>query len=76
MLRGCKIEEPFNKLPPDGPLQKIKPPGQVSREVLNPQKAFGRSESGSKDVEYLEKELEKYREREEFLKEELVVLVS
>lgn len=73
MLRSCRIEEPFNKLPPDGPLQKIKPPGQVNREVLNSEKVFLKSENVNKDIEYLQKELEKSREREQFLREELIV---
>lgn len=74
MLKTSKLTEPFNKLPPDGPLQKIKPPGQLGKEVLpNSQKSFVRSENVMNDVEFLQKELEKCREREQFLREELIV---
>ena len=56
MLDSCKLEEPFNKLPPDGPLQKIKVPGQFRRDSSHspkPAHDYQRDSQDSRDFQNL-----------------------
>lgn len=56
MLDSCKLEEPFNKLPPDGPLQKIKVPGQYRRDSSHspkPANDYQRDSQDSRDFQNL-----------------------
>jgi hypothetical protein len=72
MLESAKLDEPFNKLPPDGPLQKIKISSQVRRDSTHSPKPL-KSEVKVSSVELISRELEKSKQREKLLREELMV---
>ena len=71
MLVNGAISEPFNKLPPDGPLQK----GifKISKENCIKNQSKNSNENPSLSIEELQKELKKSHEREKFLRDELMV---
>ena len=72
MLNTQHLSEPFTKLPPDGPLQKLNI--HISKCLVLDSKPVKNLLPPQLTIEELQKELMKSQEREQFLHEELLVV--